>query len=80
MKFTEERLEQAIIALLGEQGYPHIAGSTITRAPEEVLIKNDLRAYLGKRYQADGITEGEIETIIRQLDTLPASDLYDTNK
>ena len=80
MKFTEERLEQAIITLLGEQGYPYIPGHQITRPPDEVLIKNDLHAYLGKRYKADGITEDEIETVIRQLGTLPASDLYDSNK
>lgn len=24
MKFTEDQLEQAVIALLGEQGYPHV--------------------------------------------------------
>ena len=80
MKFTEERLEQAIIQLLGEQGYPHIPGSQINRQPEEVLIKDDLRAFLAARYQADGITEAEIESVIRQLEVLPASDLYDSNK
>jgi len=27
MKFTEERLEQSIIELLGEEGYPHVLGN-----------------------------------------------------
>ena len=31
-KFTEDKLESAIIALLGEQGYPHLRGDQIDRA------------------------------------------------
>ena len=81
MKFTEERLEQAIIQLLEEQGYPYVPGAAVDRAAkDEVLIKDDLRAFLAARYKAEGITEAEIESVIRQLETLPASDLYDSNK
>jgi type I restriction enzyme R subunit len=80
MKFTEERLEQAIVELLGKEGYIHTHGDAIKRAPEDVLIKSDLREFLAKRYQADGITAYEIEQIIHKLEYLPASDLYDTNK
>lgn len=87
MKFTEAQLENAIIQLLGEQGYPHSLGDQLSTGAEgsalvagEVLIKADLRAYLNKQYSEQGITDGEIETIIRQLELLPASDLYDSNK
>lgn len=80
MKFTEERLEQAIIELLGKEGYPHTCGEAIKRAHEDVLIKSDLREFLAKRYQVEGITAYEIEQIIHKLEYLPASDLYDTNK
>ena len=84
MKFTEDRLEQAIIELLSVEGYPHTFGETLDvecgRAPDEVLIKSDLREFLATRYYADAITDYEIESIIHQLDYLPASDLYDTNK
>ena len=80
MKFTEERLEQAIIQLLGEQGYPYVPGSQLNRQPEEVLIKGDLRAFLARQYKREGITDAEIESVIRQLEMLPASDLYDSNK
>jgi len=79
-KFTEEKLEQAIIALLGEQGYPHHKGETISRQPTEVLIKADLQAFLAHQYANDGITEGEIESVIRRLELLNAADLYDSNK
>ena len=41
----------------------------------EVLIVDDLRQYLAKQYQADGITDGEITKIVQQqLQSPPASD------
>ena len=46
MKFTEAKLEQAIIDLMGKQGYPHVSSETISREPGEVLIKEDLRNFL----------------------------------
>ena len=39
IKFTEAKLENSIIKLLGEQGYPHVLGGEIEREPDEVLIK-----------------------------------------
>lgn len=80
MKFTEEKLEQAIIALLGDQGYPHHRGELIDRLPHEVLIKADLHAFLAQQYAGDNITQGEIDSIIRRLEMLNPADLYDSNK
>ena len=80
MKFTEAQLEAAIIELLGAEGYPHVLGEAIMRSPSEVLIKEDLRNFLSKHYADDGITSGEIETILRQLEAYPAGDLYESNK
>ncbi len=79
-KFTEAKLEDAIIQLLDVQGYPHVCGTDIERDSSDVLIRSDLRAFLSKRYADDGITAGEIDSIIRQLDALNAADLYDSNK
>ena len=83
MKFTEAQLEQSIIDLLAEQGYPHVVGSDIDRGKnglEEVLIKNDLRSFLFSKYVDQNITESEIEAIIRQLETYSSADLYESNK
>ncbi len=80
MKFTEDRLEQATIELLAAEGYPHTVGEALDRNPDDVLIKSDIRQFLATHYQADSITEYEIESIIHKLEYLPASDLYDTNK
>ena len=83
-KFDEAQLEAAIIQLLEQQGYPYVSGVALTeqtsRAPETVLIEDDLRAFLVGQYKADGITDAEIDAVIRQLEMLPASDLYDSNK
>ena len=80
MSFTEARLEQAIIDLLGQQGFPYVPGGTLIRSQSEVLIKEDFRAYLGKRYAADGISSAEIDSVINRLERLPAADLYDSNR
>ena len=81
MKFTEAKLEQAFIELLGDEGYPHFVGSSLARTGEdEVLIDEDLKAYLLKRYQKANLTETEAQSIILQLKTLSSADLYETNK
>ncbi|WP_163516806.1 type I restriction endonuclease subunit R [Gelidibacter japonicus] len=81
MKFTEAKLEQAFIELLGNEGYPHFVGSSLVRADEnEVIIEEDLKTYLLTRYQNANLTEVEAQSIILQLKTLSSADLYETNK
>ncbi|MBV6464373.1 MAG: hypothetical protein OKBPIBMD_01845 [Chlorobi bacterium] len=80
MKFTEEKLERAFTELLGQEGFPHHLGITITRKPEEVLIEEDLQNFLLTQYDGQGITVNETKSIILQLKSLSASDLYESNK
>ena len=80
MKFTEAKLEQAIIELLKGEGYAYVPGQGISREPTEVLIKDDLKGYLKTRYAADHITSGEIDSVVRKLEVFSASDLYESNK
>lgn len=80
MKFTEAQLEQAFISLLEAQGYPYVPGEEIIRAKEDVLIRADLEEFLKKSYAKERITPNEIFGIVRDLEKLPASDLYETNK
>jgi len=56
-KFTEAKLEEAFIELLGNEGYPHHLGNTISRKEDEVIIEADLRAFLQKQYRNKGITD-----------------------
>jgi type I restriction enzyme R subunit len=80
MKFTEEKLEKAFTELLAIEGYPHQLGNTIKRMPEEVLIEDDLQKYLLAKYQLQQLTITEAKSIILQIKSLPASDLYESNK
>lgn len=80
MKFTEAQLEEAIIQLLGEQGHAHVLGETIDRAPEEVLIVDDIQQFLSARYAKDGITPGEIQQVVARLQAYSSASLYESNK
>lgn len=80
MKFTEAQLEKAFTELLGQEGFPHHLGITLTRNPEEVLIEEDLQNFLLTQYAGQGITVNEVKSIILQLKSLPSSDIYESNK
>ncbi len=79
-KFTEETLEQAIIELFEAENYQHVNGIHIHKEMNDVLLRDDLKAFLRNRYKNEGITETEINSIIRSLEILPSSTLYDSNK
>lgn len=80
MKFTEDKLEKAFIELLGNEGFSHHLGNSITRAEDEVLIEEDLLNYLLAKYASKQLSITEAKSIVLQLKTLPASDLYESNK
>ena len=96
MKFTESQLEQAFINLLQEEEMTHTVGGEVRKiefkgvaepsttyghiVSEKVLLTDDLKAYLYRHYQKENITENEIESIVRDLERLPSSDLYESNK
>jgi len=72
-KFTEEKLEQAVIQLFEAQGYKHLAGEHIHKEMADVLLRDDLKQYLLNRYADEDITINEIDAIIRKLELYPAS-------
>ena len=94
MKFTEAQLEQAFIELLKEKEMQYWPGAKVREvenvvrerqgkyntAGSEVVILDDLKSFLKKQYAAEGITPVEMSSIIRDLQKLPASDLYESNK
>lgn len=80
MKFTEEKLEQAVIKLFEDEQIPHTNGMFIHKEIADVLLKDDLRDYLLDKYSDDDITLNEIQSIIRKLELLPSSAIYDSNK
>lgn len=80
MKFTEEKLEQAVIELFSEVEIPHYHGETIHKEMGDVLLRDDLRAFLHNRYANVGITQNEIDSILRKLDLYSSSALYESNR
>jgi len=78
--FNEEALERAVIELFEGQQIPHVAGETVHKEMAEVLLRNDLEAFLLNRYAECEITSDEIRGILLQLDTISSSDLYKANK
>ncbi|MDA4081886.1 MULTISPECIES: type I restriction endonuclease subunit R [Bacillus] len=80
MKFTEASLEQAVIELFKSEDYQPKNGMHIHKEMSDVLLRDDIKVFLRNRYSNDEITENEIESIIRQMEVLPSSTLYDSNK
>ncbi len=80
MKFTEETLEQAVIELFKEVDIPHHHGESIHKEMSDVLLRDDLRAFLQNRYASEGITKNEIDSILRKLDLYTSSALYESNR
>ena len=65
--FNESQLEMSIVTLLQEQGYDYAKGEDIVRNLDEVVLRDDLAAYLHSRYKNDGVTEQEVEGAIRVI-------------
>ena len=79
-KFTEDQLEQAIIQLFRDQGYGYVNGENIHRKFEDVLLEDEIEAYLRKRYASDNLSGNEIKTIINKLKFISDSPLYEGNR
>lgn len=80
MKFTEAALEAAIIELFEEEEYQYQHGESIHKEISDVLLRDDITLFLKARYSDDGITNNEIDGIIRRMEILPSSALYESNR
>ncbi len=79
MKYTEAQLEQAFISLLETEGYHYINGKELDRSSnQDVLLREDLRTFLLKRYP--DLEEIELESLVNELAFQSASNLYESNK
>ena len=78
-KFNEHSLEMAIMELFQDEEYIYTNGENISRDISEVLLTDDLRKYLNKRYSDDGITQSETDGIIMKLRSISGT-IYEANK
>lgn len=77
-KFTEEMLERAVISLFEEEGYTYVLGSDIHRRREEILLKEDMEAYLSARYPELSATDRA--QVFSRLDLVTETPLYQGNR
>lgn len=78
--FSEAVLEQAIIDKFIVEGYEHVSGDDLHRELTDVLIEEDLSAFLAAKYAPQGITGSEISSIIRSLRYASALPVYSANR
>lgn len=79
-KFTEDELERAIITLFEQQDYSYIHGESIHRKFEDVLLLDDLRAFISVRYASENLSKNEIQKIINRINLITAAPLYSGNR
>ena len=78
--FTEAVLEQAIIDKFKAEDYRYTAGDDLHRELTDVLIEEDLKAFLKAKYAPEGITDSEVDSIIRSIRYASPVPLYSANK
>ena len=77
--FNEHALEMSIMELFQQEGYIYTNGEEINKEASDVILREDLRAYLRSRYAKDGTTELEVESVIAKLTAANGFLLYDKN-
>ena len=77
--FNEHALEMAIMKLMEQQGYGYQSGEMIHKELSEVLLLDDLRLFLMKRYAQEEITPLETERVIAKLKADNGASLYVQN-
>lgn len=79
-KFKEAELEQAIIELFTQEGYQYTYGEDIQRDFTDILLEDDLRTFLQRRYADKNLSETEMQKIIHMLSLIPSAPLYNANR
>ena len=65
--FNEHTLEMAIMELFENEGYIYTNGELIHKELCDVLLHDDMKAYLRSRYAEQEISSLEVESVISRL-------------
>ena len=79
-KYSESNFENAVIELFEKQNYIYECGYDLHRTNEEIVLINDFREYLFRRYSSLNLQDDEIETVIHNLLFAKGTSLYATMK
>lgn len=77
-KFSEDQFEQAIVELFQDNDYVYVNGDMLHRKFDEVLLEDDMKNFLCRRYP--DITNTELEKIINKIKYVPNTPLYMGNR
>ncbi|MDC8917828.1 HsdR family type I site-specific deoxyribonuclease [Metamycoplasma hyosynoviae] len=79
-KYLENNFERTVIELFEKENYIYEYGRNIHRENIEILLINDFKEYLLKRYKQLNLKEEEIDNIIYDLLSSKGISLYSTMK
>lgn len=77
--FNEHTLEMAIMELFRQEGYTYTNGEQIHKELSDVLLRDDLRAFLRCRYADCALSSQEVESILARLTANAGGSLYENN-
>ena len=77
--FNEHALEMAIMELFRQEGYTYTNGEQIHKELSDVLLRDDLRAFLRCRYADCALSSQEVESILARLTANVGGSLYENN-
>lgn len=77
--FNEAQLEQAFVELFKAEGYDYVHGENISRDTRDVILYDDLRTFLRKHHEEQGITEDEINRAVAKIETTDGGGVYAEN-
>lgn len=80
MSFIEADLESLIVDLIKKNGFEYVHGDDLNRTYEDIILEDDLRLFLKKKYENEEITDSEIDSIILSLKSISSFDIYSSNK
>lgn len=77
--FNEQTLEMAIMELFQNEEYTYQNGEEIHKEISDVLLRDDLKAFLKNQYDGKKITPLEIESVFARLTANVGQSVYENN-
>lgn len=79
-KYSESNFENSVIELFENQNYIYECGYDIHRTNEEIILIDDFKEYLFKRYSELNLQAEEVDNVIHNLLSARGTSLYETMK
>ncbi len=79
-KYSESNFENSVIELFEKESYVYECGYDIHRTNEEIILIDDFKEYLFKRYPELSLQPLEIDAVIHNLLSARGTSLYETMK